>query len=115
MRKVNLAALATTCCLAVAIAPLSAQSWVAGQPGTVQVGINAAAAGQSTMILPWPGETPQTTANSPAAAAMPADPAYHGAPYVGALTPSPAAPPHIYPVCTAQLRDSCINPQPSRR
>jgi hypothetical protein len=41
---------------------------------------------------------------------MPADPAYHGGPYTGALTPPPAAAmDKTYPPCSATLHDNCIN------
>jgi hypothetical protein len=43
--------------------------------------------------------------------AMPADPDYHGAPYVGALTAPPAeAMNKDYPLCSATVSDDCRNP-----
>ena len=53
-----------------------------------------------------------TSANSPIAPALPSDPSYHGGPYVGALTPPPASAMNKrYPLCSATIRDSCINPR----
>jgi hypothetical protein len=50
------------------------------------------------------------TANSPTPPAMPADPSYHGQPYVGALTAPPAAAMNkSYPVCKAGQHDECRN------
>jgi hypothetical protein len=41
---------------------------------------------------------------------MPADPAYHGPAYAGALTLPPLAQGDTaYPPCTAHLRDHCTN------
>ncbi|KUR76906.1 hypothetical protein [Novosphingobium sp. FSW06-99] len=54
------------------------------------------------------------TAESTVAPALPADPAYHGGPYAGALTPPPAAAMgKTYPVCTRTLRDGCTNRGPA--
>lgn len=50
------------------------------------------------------------TANSPTAPAMPDDPSYHGAPYVGALTAPPAdAMNKAYPTCSTRMQDECRN------
>ncbi|MDE1915424.1 MAG: hypothetical protein KGJ57_08705 [Sphingomonadales bacterium] len=50
------------------------------------------------------------TANSPTAPAMPDDPSYHGAPYVGALTAPPAgAMDKSYPSCSSSVQDECRN------
>ena len=58
--------------------------------------------------------TDPSTAHSPVAPALPADPAYHGEPYVGALTTPPAPTGKRYPPCTATLRDACRNPARAR-
>lgn len=108
MRKGEFLIVAAGAWFAMGGMPLAAQSWVAGQPGTVQVGINAATPGQSTVILPWPTATPPVPSS-------PVVPAYHGPAHVGALTPPLMSPVRTYPPCTAQLRDGCINPLPPRR
>ncbi|WP_353227843.1 hypothetical protein [Novosphingobium sp.] len=92
--------------LALAAPTLAAPAWAAGQSAPMQFGTNRPAPGVWTLIPPYPD-----TASSPVAAAMPADPDYHGRPYVGALTAPPlTAIDKDYPVCTATLRDGCINP-----
>ncbi len=51
------------------------------------------------------------SANAPVPPSLPADPAYKGGPYKGALAPPPpSAFNKTYPVCTRQIQDSCRNP-----
>ncbi|HWU03659.1 MAG TPA: hypothetical protein VN222_13045 [Novosphingobium sp.] len=50
------------------------------------------------------------TANSPVAPSLPADPAYHGQPYMGALSAPPAdALGKTYPLCHGAVQDECVN------
>lgn len=97
--------------VAAAAAPIAATSFAnaigpsimasMGQPPTDASGTQSRADPQAP--------DPQT-ANSPTAPAMPADPSYHGQPYVGALTPPPSeAMNKSYPVCSAQMQDNCRN------
>lgn len=79
----------------------------AGQPdSTIQTQANPVGPGTPSPTPPDPA-----TANSPVPPAMPADPNYHAGPYMGALTPPPAqATDKVYPLCTSELQDSCVNP-----
>ena len=69
-----------------------------------------ASAGPPPALQPDPDAPDPQTANSPTAPAMPADPSYHGQPYVGALTGPPVeAMNKSYPLCTAGMQDGCRN------
>ncbi|MFM5906465.1 MAG: hypothetical protein ACKOPO_02565 [Novosphingobium sp.] len=86
-------------------AAVSAQ--LAGQtPPTPAGQANPPGEGMPTTGVP----DPQAAAQS-VPPAMPADPAYQGGPYKGALTPPPeTAMSKTYPVCTRKIQDSCRNP-----
>jgi len=87
-------------------APVAAQRADQPQPVAVQTQANPTGAGGYSFIPPEPA-----SADSAVPAAMPADPAYHGGPYTGALTtPPPAAMNKTYPLCTGTMRDACVNP-----
>ncbi|MGX7895634.1 hypothetical protein [Tsuneonella sp. HG222] len=60
--------------------------------------------------VPTTGVPAPQSASQDVRPAMPADPAYQGGPYKGALTPPPAtAMNKDYPVCTAKMQDNCQN------
>lgn len=76
------------------------------EPPVIQVQANPPGMAVPTMTPPDP-----VTADSVVRPAMPADPSYNAGPYKGALTLPPAeAMNKDYPLCTSQLRDSCVNP-----
>lgn len=106
MRKsifVSLAAMAAG--LAVP-ASLSAQEITPADPPVVQTQANPPGEGIPTDVPPNPA-----TASTPVAPAMPADPSYQAGPYAGALTPPPVqAMNKEYPLCSATVQDSCVNP-----
>jgi len=79
---------------------------LAGQTPTTPPGqANPPGPGVPTAGVPNP-----QTANQAAQPAMPADEAYQGGPYKGALTPPPAdAMGKTYPVCSKTVTDSCRN------
>lgn len=77
----------------------------AAPPPPVQEQANPQGPGLPTAEPPAP-----VTAEDPVPPAMPADPAYRGGPYKGALTPPPQEEMgKTYPVCTQTIRDSCRN------
>ncbi len=91
-----------------AIVALPALAQIAGdsQATVIDVQGNPPGPGARSFVPPQ-----QESADSPVAAARPADPSYHGGPYTGALTPAPASLlGKVYPLCTRVLRDSCVNP-----
>jgi hypothetical protein len=91
--------------LAVLAMPVMAQTANQPRPAAIQTQANPTGNGGYAFIPPDPA-----TADSPVPAAMPADPAYHGGPYTGALTPPPAAAmDKTYPRCSATLHDNCTN------
>ncbi len=103
MRKLIIASLATMALCGIA-PPLFAQA--ADQASPTEIQANPTGPGTPLATPPNP-----PTADAPVPPAMPADPNYHAGPYTGALTPPPPeAMNKVYPLCTRQLRDSCINP-----
>ena len=87
-------------------------------PEEVTVTLAEPAAAQPVMVQANPrgSEAPSVvvpnpqSADTPVAPALPADPAYQGGPYKGALTPPPPqAFNKVYPVCSKTVRDSCVN------
>lgn len=107
MRKQFLAAIA----LAIPFGISAALAAPAGEPGVIQTQANPPGDRPVSYVPPDPA-----TADSPVPAAMPADASYHGGPYVGALAPPPpeAFNKH-YPLCSATVRDECINPRQAGR
>lgn len=62
--------------------------------------------------MPTNGVPNPQSANQAVQPAMPADTSYQGGPYKGAMTPPPAdAMNKDYPICSATVKDSCINPR----
>jgi hypothetical protein len=106
-------ALAAPLWLAGSASPARGQNTAPVRPVVVETQANPVGAGADRFIPPGG----PVTADSPVAAAMPADPAYHGGVYTGALTVPPRGAMHkAYPPCTALLRDGCINSgRPSHR
>jgi hypothetical protein len=88
-----------------AIAPaVAAQDRAHIQPAAMII------AGRAAPVAYWFIPPYPDSADSAVAPAMPADPAYHGPAYAGALTvPSLAQGYWAYPPCTARLRDRCTN------
>lgn len=77
----------------------------AAPPPPVQEQANPQGPGLPTAEPPAP-----VTAEDPVPPAMPADPAYKGGPYKGALTQPPQEEMgKTYPVCTQTIQDSCRN------
>lgn len=96
--------------LAAMALPALGQTQDHAAPIAVETQANPRGPGPEAPIPPDPA-----TADSRVAPAMPADPGYHAGPYTGALTPPPAtAMGKAYPLCTATLRDACINPDQAR-
>lgn len=88
-----------------AVAWQSVVAQLQGQtPETPPTQANPPGPGMPTNTVPAPD-----SAAEPVPPAMPADEAYQGGPYKGALTPPPAQT-KVYPVCTKTLQDSCRNP-----
>ena len=83
----------------------SALSGAAHAQGTVQVQANPRG------DEPVAASADPAAANDPVPATQPSDPGYHAGPYAGALSPPPAdAMNKTYPVCSARVHDSCLNP-----
>lgn len=103
-----------TLCTAAALMLASTSPLLAAQqptppmpmPMPEQVQANPPGPGTPSVTPPNP-----ETATTPVPPTMPADPGYQASPYKGALSPPPAeAMNKSYPLCTATLRDSCVNP-----
>ena len=105
MRNIMFASAATIAlCGGASIAATSAMAQE--QPSVVQTQANPPGAGLPSGTPPNP-----TTAGTPVPPAMPADSSYQAGPYKGALTPAPTeAMAKVYPLCTRNLQDSCVNP-----